>query len=365
VEKKKKKYWFAGVVLLFISYVFIAARPVPVETILSPQWLSSLESTYPDFSSGDEPGENREFLPFQLGDRFGYVDSSGRFTLNQVKKGYISLSKEYWAEYDPVPGTIEVRNPLNEEILTIENPRGYPLFLDKKIFLLNNEQNSLSALDDSGNVRWTYDFAAHLTAIDAAAGFTLAGSLDGTVEVLNDQGVRIFFFEPGGSRLSVILGCAISKDGSKLAIISGIDDQRFLLLDRLGEAEGNEYKVLYHEFLNDGFRRPVHISFIDHDNCIAFECQGGLGVYNIAARTGIKIPLEGEIAALDGSGNDHLLFAVTSQSKQQKRLVAIRLPGTVIIEAPFKSETAFFSREGSRIYIGGGMTLASFELDKR
>jgi hypothetical protein len=365
VEKKKKKYWFAGVVLLFTGYVFIAARPVPVETILSPQWLSSLESTYPDFSGSDEPGENREFLPFQLGDRFGYVDSGGRFTLNRVKRGYISLSKDYWAEYDPVPGAIEVRNPLNEEILTIENPRGYPLFLDKKIFLLSDEQNSLSALDDSGKVRWTYDFAAPLTVIDAAAGFTLAGSLDGTVEVLNDQGLRIFFFEPGGSRLSVILGCAISKDGSKLAIISGIDDQRFLLLDRLGDAESNEYKVLYHEFLNDGFRRPVHVSFIDHDNCIAFERQGGLGIYNIAARTGIKIPLEGEIVALDGSGDDHLLFTVTSQSKEQKRLVAIRLPGTVIIEAPFKSETAFFSREGSRIYIGGGMTMASFELDKK
>jgi hypothetical protein len=163
----------------------------------------------------------------------------------------------------------------------------------------------------------------------------------------------------------VILGCAISRDGSKLAVISGIDDQRFLLLDRFGDAESTEYKVLYHEFLDDEFRRPVYVSFIDDDNCIAFERQGGLGIYNINTHTGIKIPLEGEIVALDGSGKDHLLFAVTSQSKTRKRLVAIRLPGTVIIEAPFKSETAFFSREGSRIYIGGGMTLASFELDKR
>lgn len=365
MEKKKKKYWFASVVLFFVGYVLIAARPVPVETILSPQWLSSLESAYPDASGRDEAPENRDLIPFQLGNRFGYVGADGRFTINQERGGYISLSKEYWAEYDPVPGVIEVRNPLNEKILTIENPQGYPLFLDKKIFLLNNEQNSLSALDDGGKVRWTYDFAAPITVIDAAAGFILAGSLDGTVEVLNDQGQRIFFFEPGGSRLSVILGCAISRDGSKLAIISGIDDQRFLLLDRFGDAGSTEYRVIYHEFLDDGFRRAVHVSFIDDDTRIVFECQGGLGIYHINTRTNVKIPLEGEIAALDGTGSDRLLFAVTSQSKQQKRLVAIRLPGTIIIEAPFKSGTAFLSREGSRIYVGGGMTLASFELDKK
>jgi hypothetical protein len=365
VETKKKKYWFIVMVLFFISYIFIAARPVPVETILSPQWLTSLESTYPDFSGKDVPLENQELLPFSLGDRFGYVDPDGRFTINQVKKGYISLSGEYWAEYESIPETIEVRNPLNEKVMTIENPQGYPLFFDNKIFLLNNEQNSLSALDLSGNIKWTYDFAAPLTVFDAAAGLILAGSLDGTVEVLNDQGQRIFFFEPGGSRFSVILGCAISKDGSKMAVISGIDDQRFLLLDRFGDPGSTEYKVIYHEFLGDGFRRAVHVSFIDDDRWVVFECQGGLGVYNINTRSSIRIPLEGEIVALDGTGSDRLLFVVTSQSAEEKRLVAIRLPETIIIEAPFKSETAFLSRQGSRIYLGGGMTLASFKLNKR
>jgi hypothetical protein len=365
VEKKKKKYWFTVMVLFFIAYIFIAARSVPVETILSPRWLISLESTYPEFSGQNVSPGGRELLPFRLGDRFGYVDPEGRFTINQVKKGYISLSGEYWADYEPLPGTIEVRNPLNEKVMAIENPRGYPLFLDNRIFLLNNEQNSLSILDVSGQAVWTYDFAAPLTVFDAAAGFILTGSLDGTVEVLNDRGQRIFFFEPGGSRLSVILGCAISKDGSKVAIISGIDDQRFLLLDRFGDAGSTEYKVIYHEFLGDGFRRAVHVSFIDEDRRVAYECQGGLGIYNINTRTGVKIPLEGEIAALDGTGSDRLLFAVTSQSPEEKRLVAIRLPETIIIEAPFKSETAFLARQGSRIYVGGGMTLASFELDKK
>jgi hypothetical protein len=364
VAKKKKKYRLISGMAIFICYVFIAARPVPVETILKPRWLTSLESAYPD-PSGEGGEENRKLIPFQMGDRFGYVDSEGRFTINQVKKGYISLSEDYWAEYDPIPGYIGIRNPLNKEIVEIKDPRGYPLFLDKKILLLNNEQNSLSATDVSGEIKWTYDFASPLTAIDAAAGFILTGSLDGTVEVLNDQGKRIFFFEPGGSRLSVILGCAISGDGSKLGIISGIDDQRFLLLDRLGGTGNAEYRVSYHEFLDDGFRRAVHISFIDHDSRVVFEREGGLGIYDTNARRSLKIPLKGEITVLDGSGNDRLFFVITSPSPEKKQLAAIRLPGTVILEAPFKSRTAFLAREGSRIYVGGGMTLASFELDKK
>lgn len=363
--KKRKTYWLTAGVLFFIAYVFIAARPVPVETVLRQRWLTSLESTYPDVPGGEDSPDNRELIPFFLGNRFGYVYPDGRFTINQVKKGDVSLSPSYWAEYDPIPERIEIRNPLNKGILELEAPRGYPLFLDEKIFLLDNEQTSLSALDDSGKVIWTYDFASPLTVIDAAAGLILAGSIDGTVEVLNNQGRRVFIFEPGGSRLSVILGCAISGDGSKLGIISGIDDQRFLLFDRFGEGENIDYKVVYHEFLDDGFRRAVHISFIDQDRYIVFERQGGLGIYDIISRRGFKIPLDGEVLSLDGTGGDRLLFVISSQSKQEKRLVVIKLPETVIIEAPFKSETAFLSREGSRIYVGGGMTLVSFELDKR
>jgi hypothetical protein len=365
VIKKKKKYRLISGMAIFISYVFIAARPVPVETILKPQWLTSLESAYPDPSGGNGGGDNRKLIPFQMGDRFGYVDSEGRFTINQEKKGYISLSEDYWAEYDPIPGSIEIRDPLNKGVVEIKEPGGYPLFLDKKILILSNEQNSLSATDAAGNITWTYDFASPLTAVDAAAGLILTGSLDGTVEVLNDQGKRIFFFEPGGSRLSVILGCAISGDGSQLGIVSGIDEQRFLLLDRLGGVGNAEYRVSYHEFLDDGFRRAVHVSFIDHDSRVVFEREGGLGIYDTNTRKSLKIPLKGEVTVLDGSGNDRLLFVITAPAPEEKQLAAIKLPGTVILEAPFKSRTAFLSREGPRIYVGGGMTLASFELDKK
>jgi hypothetical protein len=369
VSKAKKKHKILICLALFTVYIFAAARPVPQETILVPRWFSSLESGYPVAFSG-EVGQSSagslessgEPIPFRLGKRFGYVDQEGRFSINQLLSGKLSLSRDYWAEYEAIPESIDIRDPRGESILKIEKGRGHPLFLDNRIFLVGDEQNTLSALDEKGEILWTYDFAAPLTCIDAAAGMILTGSLDGAVEVLDASGRRVFLDRPAGSRISVILGCSFSRDGNMIGIISGIDDQRFLLLERFGTGE---YKVSYHEFLEDGFRRPVHISFIDQDNRIVFERQSGLGIYELNTRISRKLPLKGELVALDGAGNDGLFFVISAQEGQKKRLVGIELPGSVIMEAPFKSSGIFLERRGAFLYLGGGSTLASFKLEKR
>jgi hypothetical protein len=371
VANDKKKYRFLIGFMIVSVYFFVAARPIPVETVLTAQWLISLESGYPlYFEDGNgvsgrntpEPAaDGGQLLPFTLGDRFGYFNGNGGFALNRKVQGNVSVSENYWAEYEAIPLRVEIRDPRNEVLAEIAEPQGYPLFLDNRFFLISEEQNSLTALDSEGKPLWTYDFAAPLTDIDAAAGLILAGSLDGMVELLDLSGNRVFSSEIGGSRYSAIYGCRISRDGSRLAIISGFDDQRFLLLERLGDS----YKVAYHEFLADGFRRPVYMSFIDHDRWVAFESEGCLALYNIGARNSIKLPLEGNIVALDSSGTDNLLFAVTSQSERKKQLVEIRLPQDIIMKAPFSSGNIFLGRQGEHLYVGGGSTIASFALSKR
>ncbi|GHV28407.1 hypothetical protein AGMMS4952_11960 [Spirochaetia bacterium] len=365
MAKEKNKYWTVLVLSIFVLYIFIAAQPIPRETIMVPRWLSSLESDYSaEMAAADQPIQDY-LVPIILGNRFGYVDTRGKFTLNQPIKNAgrdaVSLSDDRWAEYEAVPDTITIHDVLGEAVTVIEHARGYPLFLDGKIFLIGEDQTSLSLVNEDGEIAWIYDFAAPLTSIDAASGLILTGSLDGTVELLDAGGRRIYFFEPGGSRLAVILGCRISRDGSRLAIVSGYDDQRFLMLERFGDS----YRVVYHEFLEDGFRHAIHISFVESDRWIVFERQGGLGLYEVETRRSIKVPLRGNIIALDEGGNDSLVFVINSLGGRSKTLAALNLPGLIVLEAPFKSETAFFSRRGSEIYIGGDTTLASFELEKR
>ncbi|MCL2477922.1 MAG: WD40 repeat domain-containing protein [Treponema sp.] len=359
MAKTRKKYWLSLGILFFVLYFFIAAQPIPKETILVPRWIASLESGYP-VSIKNNP-EASTVIPFRLGNRFGYINDSGQFILNRtLQAGYLSFSPDCWAEYNAVPSNIDVYNPDNLLLMSIDNPGGYPLFMDNRVYLVGNEQNSISSLDDQGNVRWTYDFPAPLTCIDASGGFVLAGTLDGAIELLNDSGTSVYSTEPGGSRLAVILGCAVSADGSKLAVISGIDQQRFLLM----EQSGNTYRVVYHEFLDSGFRRAVHINFIDNDSKVAYECEGGIGIYDMATRKSVRADLEGEITTL-GSTDSKYLFIITSLAGNQKRLYMIRMPGIIFLDAPFRSENSFLFEQDNRIYTGTDKSIVSFETGKK
>jgi hypothetical protein len=377
MAQQKKRMRTLIVFLLFIASFIIASRPIPRETILSPGWLSSLESDAPVSIGG--AGQTQEGLfPFTLGSHFGYVNSAGYFSVNNVKTGEIYLSENTWTEYGAEPEVIEIKNIDDQTVVRIKDPRGYPILRDNRVFILGSEQNALSEIDKDGDVVWTYEFGAPLTCIDAAGGLVLTGSIDGVVEVLDAEGKRIFYFEPGGSRHSVIYGCAISRNGSRIGIISGLDQQRFLLLERFGG--GSDYKAVYHEFLSYGFRRPVLISFTDEDRRIVFERAEGLGCYNIKSRQGFSIPLDGDIAAVDNSGDNGFFFLINSRSGSRKELIGIRFPqdkrlavskyngdmsGAIFMRAPFKSDNVFLGRNGQTIVAGGGKKLISFVMEEK
>jgi hypothetical protein len=299
-----------------------------------------------------------------------------------VKTSDIYLSQNMWTEYGVEPSTILINNILDGTVVTVENARGYPILLDNRIFILGSDQNSLSEINSNGNVIWTYEFGAPLTSIDAAAGLVLTGSLDGVIEVFNSEGERIFYFEPSGSRYSVILGTSLSRNGSHIGVISGIDSQRFLLFERFGNT-GGDYKVIHHEFLDTGFRRPVRILFIDNDQRIVYERENGIGCYNIKSRRGMYIPLDGEIAAIDEIGDRGYFFLITSHPNRLKKLVGIKFPpdrlfglsrtsalDAIFLRASFKSDDVFLGRtqgvgSGSNLVIGGGTTLISFNLEEK
>jgi len=387
VAQKKRRVKVIIIIIIFILYFFTAARPVPRETVLAHRWISSLaQSALGDFLMEAEEKPQAEplvlsgdLIPFSLGARFGYADDLGQFALNMVKTNDIYLSPAMWSQYGAEPVDILISDIRQNTEIKIENARGYPVLLDDRVFIFGSEQNSLSEIDEYGRTKWIYEFGAPLTCMDAASGLVLTGSLDGVVEVFNSGGERIFYFEPGGSRYSVILGCALSENGSLIGIICGIEEQRFLLFERFGSA-GGEYKIIYHEFLGSGFRRPVRVQFIDNDARAVFERVGGIGSYSIKTRRTIVIPLDGDIAAFDESGDNGLFFLITSHPYQNNKLIGIKFPqekwfglsgfapeDSIFLKAPFKSENVFLGRtkDGRAVVTGGGTTLISFNLEEK
>jgi hypothetical protein len=359
VAKEKKVLFFSVGALVFLLYILVAAQPIPPETVLVNNWIKDLES---DFNAEEESGGSF-VVPFVLGDRFGYAGAGGTLVLNKTREKYISVSEKYWSEYDPAPEELVIQKMPSGGEIRIHPAKGYPVFLDGRIFIISKDQCSLSELDEEGRTLWNYDFEAPLTSFDAAGGYVLAGTLDGMVELLDGEGKTVFPSYAPSARITVILGCRISSDGSKLALVAGIDQQRFIFLERYG----GDYRVTYHEFLKgQAFRREVHMAFINDDSKVVFEQEEGLGIFDVKTRARTTLPLEGTIQAMDDTGDDGLLFLVTAgrSGASQKRLIVLDLPGKVLVNVPFTSENTFLTRRGNKLFIGGGMTLASFSLDR-
>ncbi|MDR0551207.1 MAG: WD40 repeat domain-containing protein [Spirochaetaceae bacterium] len=358
---EKKNYRFIIVFAIFIIYLFFAASPVPVETVFTYRWFASLDTGFVEKNPllVEQPAVPSSIIPFELGGRFGYVDGEGNFIINKEKKAKVYQSHNLFVEYDGRPEKITIYNNKNESIFELEGANGYPFFLDNSIFLLGSEQSSITKLDDSGTPLWKRDFAATITCVDAANGIMVAGLLDGTAEILGRDGERLFLSESSGSRIAAVYGCAISAQGNAIAIVRGVDVQRFMYIEQFGST----WRVTYHEFLEDGLRRLVKISFVDRDKRVIFEREDGIGIYDTEKRQSYKVPLDGRIAAFDKDGGENILFLITAAEKNH--LIAIKYPGTVTIDAPFESKNVCLTRSGGTLYMGGGKILSSFQIEKK
>ncbi len=353
MAEKKRRNWILLGAAAFVVYLFTASSPIESETVLEPIWLKyTAEATNDPAAAGD-------LIPFRTNRHFGYFDVEGRLSVVRAATGRYALSPFAWTEFPAIPASLDIRSPRDEAILRTEE-RGYPFFSDNRVFMIGSEQNSITALNETGAARWKRDFPSPITCADAAAGLLLVGMLDGSVELLNEAGSRVFAFDPGGSRIPVIVAAKLSRDGRRIALIAGIDLQRFLLLER----SGTSYKVSHHEYLEKGFRRAVKIAFVDGERRVVFEREGALGVYDIRSGKSWRTPLGGDLVALEDSGTDGKLFLILVAGNR-KELVGLRLPSDIYMRAPYRSGSTFIARLGERLYLGGNDAIAAFDIATR
>ncbi|MDR0910606.1 MAG: hypothetical protein LBM77_12685 [Spirochaetaceae bacterium] len=372
MAKKKRKVRFLIFVILFILYTFVAAKPIPPEQGFQKRFAISVDRAIADSAQLDaEEASSGRYLPWTLGRYFGYTDFEGNFSLLRTRNQSspeIVLSDSLWAEYNAAitepDQSLSLKDIYGKEARTVENPRAYPLFIKNNLFLIDENYAKLSRLDAEGKTLWTFDFASPLTDIDYANGKTLAGCLNGSIQLLDEAGKRIFQFEPGGSRLSVILACRLSEDAGKIALVSGIDEQRFILM----EQSGNTYRAGFSAYYGDGFRRPVHLEFTGEDQFVAFETESGLGVFNITERVMSMIPLAGRLLRLsssDSATEGSNLALITREEGNLNQFILIKLPDTLMFKAPFKANEVFLAQKDQYYFVGGDTHLGSLALEEQ
>ncbi len=357
MANKKRRKWIILYVLFFIAYLFIASTPIKKELCLSPLWTLSTQKP----PTPSEPAAASEILyPFLSLDSFGYFSPDGNIVLAQDRDDSLRLSPNFWSKDDAVTGRSEFFNPLGDRLFVSSEP-GESFFDDNRIFILSPNQNSVSAFNKSGELLWRRDFPAPITALDAASGLFLAGLLNGAIELIDSSGKALFKFTPGGSRVGVIYAARLCSGGSGIALVSGIDPQRFLYL----EGEGEAYKVVHHEYLPGELRRPVKTAVPASGSVVVYERTDGLGFFKVSDRKTNTAQLAGGVLIeIEESSSDDSLFALIERTGK-RFLIGLRYDSTLSMEAAHDEAISILTRSNNQLFLSGSNAVMAFELLER
>lgn len=336
-EKKGSKLIFA-LILFSILYIIFAIKMLRPELHLIPEWTININSVSKE--AGGTP------LAYRLGQNIGYFTADGKIishTPYPVKAtitdsrystfGFDSQSADFYSPDGSLSGSI--------------NEKGFPYFQEDRLFIFLPGGTSFAALDSSGRRKFTYDYYAPITAFDSCGTACVAGYSDGTIVSILDDGTVTQKFAPGGSDIEVILGAAISPDGSMIACISGQNQQRFLV-SKKNEGSVNG-KITYHEYLAEGFNTQTLVQFNGSGDKVFFNYRGGLGILDLIKNKSFHVPLEGQIIQIQESSD--LLF-ILSKKDGIYTLTGIELTDHPILNFSFEAECAFIRTLGDALFIG-------------
>ena len=187
----------------------------------------------------------------------------------------------------------------------------------------------------------------YVTAFNSSRSATVLGYADGRLLALKNDGATMLSFYPGGSDYEVILGAAVSDDGTLIACVSGVDRQRFILI----KVTGNHYKVIHHEWLKGNARRQVTVAFERSGEFAFFECAEGLGIVDCGKLEVRVVPLRGTVVSVGRDpGADP--FTILSQEEDTCVLTAIERPWNVVATTEFPARDAFLIQKGRTLYLG-------------
>lgn len=354
--EKKRKYVVPLSICFLVAYLFLASRPLETEPALSPDWTVSLDR------QGHEP---RSFIPpqaipFVSTGHFGFLDEQGELYLCEERSERLSIGPFAWSRYPARAETARIIHTDTQRVVMSSLP-GYPWLADGSTWILAPEQQAISLITDTGEEAWTYHFDAPITSLDAANGILMAGLLTGTVHALDHQGSVIFSFTPGASRVELVCGAKLSPDARFMGIVSGLDRQRVLLLERTG----NAWKVVWHRYMDTDFRRPVQLYFLDGGRKLLHEDKEGISIVDTLRRQTHHIPLSGTLLAVTDSDNDSLYFALTGIDQTTRELTGIKNATSIFYQSRWSSDNSFLARQGRHLILGGKRTLAGVLLEEK
>jgi hypothetical protein len=284
---------------------------------------------------------------FKAGHWFGYVQPDGRLLYTAETLYGVALSDSGFINFPKVAEDFVFQDPTGRFQFGV-HAFGYPVLDEggERLYSISTSMNRLSRLDRDGELLWSAEFYAPITTLTLHREECFVGLLDGTVKLIDRQGKIIQEFVPQASRIAVILASAVSQDGRRLAVISGIDPQRLTLLLRRGGPFAEEQTLE----LGSDFRRGLFMRFTADGRFLAFEATDGLSLLDLGQRSSRRIELPGRLLALDSSASG--LLAVGARAGEGSRLELLRPLGSLLYTHELVAGEMFLRFDGTSLLIG-------------
>jgi len=275
----KNSYLLPVLAVFFVLYFLLFPYPVKEEFVLVPERKIPLDSPQGELSSlsGDI-----EF--FQGESSMGYYDDSGRAVVLEGE-GRSRISSRFFIEEEG--DILSLHSRSGQDSFPIQTSLSPCLFEDR-LLLVDAFQGYISESDRQGRILWDYQLPSLITCLDSRDDLTVVGLLNGEIRLFDGEGESVFTWSPGGSRISAVYGVALSPGGESIALVSGLDPQRFILLEK----KENGYRPVFHENLRNSSRESLFLT-IDSSRNILLKGEGEGLFYTLNASSLHAFPLPG------------------------------------------------------------------------
>ncbi len=343
--------------IFFVIYLFVAAFPLQRELELDPRWVVSAAPS----KVAAAPSGSGRFVPFRIGSSFGYVREDGSVAASlelpplsltfdgaadSSSRAVLAIADDAYAVYAPGAEVVEAKAPDGGTVFR-SREAGIPFFQGNRHFFALPGMDAIGEYRPDGSAAWIYEFPQIVTAFDSTPELAVAGLLNGGVEGIDRAGNKSFSFETGGSRIPVVYGLAVAPDGNAVALVCGLDGQRFMYLER----KGAEFRVAKHRALESTYRYPVSVRFSASGRYVYFAQPSGICVFDVERGTYGTLPISAPRFEL--FGEDERGFVILSAEMDGARRVAcVEPPARVILAHTLPSDVSFVSLRGESLYLG-------------
>lgn len=344
---KQRGVFLIGLIIITFYYFFFPQESGK-ELVVSPDSLISLEN--PEITVTPLPGQT---LAIHNGRRAGFVSMDhDLMTLYTSDKMAVD---DHWLAISGSNG-LEIQEPDGRLISRISDS-SFPISRNGHLFLYRDVFGILSKIDPaSGRILWEKEYISPLTVLDGRTGRTLVGLLDGRVQLIDDSGTVLLEYRPGGSRVQAIYGGALSSDGSGIALIAGLDPQRFILL----EERKNGFRPVAHHNTETDFRHYVPMGFVRDNQRVLYESGDFVAAVDTSGYEIQSLDLSGRLLGwIDNIMPDSLILL--GENKGEVTLKMLSKNDLAVFEGALPPDTAGIRRDRNFAIIVGEENLAILE----